>query len=118
MDQTATAEHNTIGLIKNFEIALVKTDPELIDRIVKARRKLDHQKARYRMRYNCWPVPQFAQLCGRAIPTITQKTLQPILENGKVVTLLNFCYPFPGESLGPKFVVRDEKSIAYLESCL
>ena len=119
MDRSpATAEVTQLGLVNHFEIALVKTDPELIDKIVAARTRLNPDKVKFRMRYNCWTVEQFAQLCDRAVPTITEKTLRPMLVDGKVEAHLDHCYPFPGGNVGPKFVVRNEKSMKYLLASL
>ena len=107
-----------LGIIPEFVIALVKTDPEFIAEIAKARKPLAATDIKFRMRYNCWPVDQFAQLCGRSKSTITNMTLQPQLEENKVTVALEHCYPYPGTTQGPKFIVRNGKSMAYLLSCL
>ena len=106
-----------LGISPDYVIALVKTDPEIIDKIVK-KIGLNPDQVKFRMRYNCWPVDQFAQLCGRSKGHITNMTLQPQLEEGKVTVALKHCYPYPGNTTGPKFIVREEKSMAYLLSCL
>jgi len=108
-----------LGIIPEFVIALVKTEPELISQIAKARANLSAEEVKFRMRYNCWPVDQFSQLCGRNKSTITNLTLQPRLdEKGKIAVDLDHCYPYPGHTTGPKFIVRNEKSMAYLLSCI
>jgi len=108
-----------LGIIPEFVIALVKTEQEIIDKIVGLNTGyLQTDQVKFRMRYNCWPVDQFSQLCGRNKSTITNMTLQPQLEGGKVTVALDHCYPYPGTTTGPKFIVRNEKSMAYLLSCL
>jgi len=107
-----------LGLVPEFVIALVKTDPEVNSGIAKAREDLDATDVKFRMRYNCWTVDQFAELCGRSKSHITNLTLQPQLVNGKITVALNHCHPFPSSTMGPKFIVRDDKSIDYLLSCI
>jgi len=115
---TATQkEINPLGLAPLYEIALVKNEPEVNSQIAK-KTGLAATDVKLRMRYNCWTVDQFAQLCGKSVPTITNMTLQPILNGNKLSVALDHCYPFPGEKLGPKFIVRNEKSMNYLLSCI
>lgn len=120
MAETHTEQKEIVlGIIPEFVIALVKTDQEIIDKIAQLNTGyLDADQVKFRMRYNCWPVDQFAQLCGRSKSTITNLTLQPQLEKGKITVALDHCYPHPGNTAGPKFIVRNEKSMAYLLSCL
>ncbi len=114
-----TQKEGILGFAPDYVISLVKTQPEVNSSIAKARlAELTADKVKFRMRYNCWVVDQYAQLCGRSKGHITNMTLQPQLEEGQVTVAINHCYPYPGNTQGPKFIVRDEKSMAYLLSCI
>ncbi len=119
---TAQKEITPLGLIPVHQLALVKMDPDLIERLYKKLAQVDDEitlaDVKVRMRNNCWVVDQYAQLCGKSVPTITNMTLQPVLNGEKIDVALDYCYPFPGNKLGPKFIVRNEKSMNYLLSCI
>lgn len=106
-----------LGIIPGFVIALVKTDQEIIEKIA-GKIGMDTDLVKFRMRYNCWTVDQFARLCNRSKSTITNLTLQPQLEEGNIVVALDHCYPYPSHTTGPKFIVRNKKSMNYLRSCI
>lgn len=112
-----TQKDIVLGYEPDHVIALVKTDQEIIDKIVQ-KTGMDAAVVKFRMRYNCWTVDQFGQLCGRNKSTISNMTLQPVLEEGTVTVGLNHCLPFPSNTNGPKFIVRNEKSMNYLLSCM
>lgn len=103
------------GLIKTA-IRLVKKDEELVDRIMKEQNLPNGERETITeiLRYNVWTVNQFSDLTGYKESTITNKT-RPSYKDGKIVTELDFCYPFADiMGNGPKFIVRNEKSEAML----
>jgi len=103
------------GLHK-VEIRLVKKDEELADRIMKERNLpgSDKEAVIEILRHNVWTIQQFADISGFAQPTIANKC-RPSYRDGDIVTELDHCYPFADlEGLGPKFIVRNEKSEALL----
>ena len=103
------------GLIKK-EIRLVRKDEELVDRIMKALKlnKDAREDIVEILRYNVWTIQQFADISGFAQPTIANKC-RPSYRDGNIITELDHCYPFADlEGLGPKFIVRNEKSEALL----
>jgi hypothetical protein len=103
------------GLIKTT-IRLIKKDEELMDRIILDR---DIVEAKVEtlldiLRHNVWTIQQFADITGLAQSTIANKC-RPQYKNGEIGTELDHCYPFADlEGLGPKFIVRNEKSEALL----
>lgn len=104
-----------IGLIKET-IRLVKKDDELVDRILKARElsKTTGEAIAEILRYNIWTMNQFSDLTGFAISTISN-LCRPAYKNGELISDLDFCYPFMNiETMGPKFIVRNKKSEAFL----
>ena len=104
-----------IGLIK-VTIRLVKKDDELVDRIMVSRDlpESEREDVVEILRHNVWTTNQFKDLTGMAQATIANKT-RPTYKNGDITTDLDFCYPFADlEGLGPKFIVRNEKSEAML----
>lgn len=105
-----------IGLIK-VQLRLVKKDDELISHLSNKLELKDGQKdvVSDMLRNNIWTVKQFADLTGLSTPTITNK-LRPLYKDGKLVTELDFCYPFADlDGPGPKFIVRNEKSERLLQ---
>lgn len=106
-----------LGLIKTT-IRLVKKDEELINRILaaKAMGEEEHDQGDITeiLRYNVWTTRQFSDLTGLAESTITNKC-RPVYKDGEIKTELDHCYPFAYlGGLGPKFIVRNEKSEAML----
>lgn len=102
---------NRIGLVRT-EIRLVKKDQELVERVIKARDLLeeDREAVSEILRHNVWTINQFSDLTGLKESTISNK-VRPKYKNGELTTELDFCYPFSDlEGLGPKFIVRNEKS--------
>lgn len=103
------------GLIKT-PIRLVKKDEELVERIMKDRDlpEADRDAVIEILRHNLWTINQFRDLTGFKESTISNKT-RPAYKNGGLVTELDHCYPFADlEGMGPKFIVRNEKSEAML----
>ena len=103
------------GLLKT-QIRLVKKDEELIDRIMIARDFPEEEREAIIeiLRYNVWTIKQFSDLTGFVESTISNKT-RPLWRGGELVTELDHCYPFADiEGLGPKFIVRNQKSEAML----
>jgi len=104
-----------LGLITGIECKFVKTDPSLIESLAN-RTGMTTDKIKGMMRYNIFTVNQFSQLTGKAISTITNLT-RPIYRNGVLVADLDVCFPFEDNvSLGPKYVVRNEKAEKYLKA--
>ena len=104
-----------VGLIK-ISIRLVKKDEELVDAIMRERDlpEADREAVIEMLRMNVWTVNQFADLTGFKQGSIANKC-RPIYRDGKIFTELDYCYPFADlEGLGPKFIVRNEKSMAML----
>jgi hypothetical protein len=104
-----------LGLIVSA-VRLVKKDEELIERIMVARDyPEDYRKSVADMlKMNIWTVNQFRDLTGKKESTILNKT-RPGYKGGELKTELDFCYPFSDiDGLGPKFIVRNEKSEALL----
>ncbi len=108
-------EEKIIGLLETT-VNLVKRDPEMEARLIRERTIPEDKadKVRSMLRYNHWTVQQFSDISGLAVSTITNLT-RPIYKDGKLVTSLDFAYPFADlEGDGPKFIVRNEKSEKYL----
>lgn len=103
------------GLIEETECKFSKTDPQIIEKIA-TERGIDPEKIKKMMRYNMFTMQQFADLTGMALHSI-HGLARPGFAGGKVVEpKINFCYPFPDQTgIGPKFIVRDEKSEVYLK---
>jgi len=104
-----------LGLIK-VEIRLVKKDEELVDRIMKERDLpgSDREATIEILRHNVWTIQQFADISGLAQSTIANMC-RPAYRDGEISTRLDHCYPFADlEGLGPKFIVRNEKSVSML----
>lgn len=102
---------NKIGL-GNDNIRLIKKDEELVSAIIKHRelKEDDTEIVSDMMRYNMWTMAQFGDLTGYNQSTLTNMT-RPNYRDGSLVTALDFCYPFRSiSSLGPKFILRNEKS--------
>ena len=104
------------GLITGVECNFKKSEPETIKAIAKRLdRKYDEIKEV--LRYNILTVEQFCDLSELARSTVDNKT-RPLMnkETGQLETELDFCYPFRGlKKMGPKFIVRNEKSERYLK---
>ena len=102
------------GLISEVECKFVKTDTTLIESLSETT-GIPIELVRKAMRYNIFTVNQFSQLTGKAISTITNMT-RPIYRDGKLVTDLDYCFPFPDkDNEGPKFIFRNEKSEKYIK---
>jgi len=104
-----------IGLIKS-SIRLIKKDEELEVRVMNKHEipNEDRELIRDMLRHNVWTIRQYADLTGLAESTIANKC-RPGYKNGQLMTELDFCYPFADlEGMGPKFIVRNEKSEALL----
>lgn len=98
--------------LQKVEIRLVRKDEELVDRILKKQDIPESEKEAITeiLRHNVWTIQQFADISGFAQPTIANKC-RPSYRDGDIVTELDHCYPFADlEGLGPKFIVRNEKS--------
>lgn len=103
-----------IGLITGIECKFVKTDPSLIESLAE-KTGMSVDLIRTTMRYNMFTVNQYSQLIGKAISTITNMT-RPIYRDGKLVTDLDYCFPFPDkENEGPKFIFRNEKAEKFIK---
>jgi len=93
-------------------IRLIKKDEELVSKIIK-QQNLATTKTPIvsdMLRYNVWTMAQFCDLTGYKPSTVTNMT-RPNYRDGKLVTELDFCYPFQSiSSMGPKFIIRNEKS--------
>lgn len=106
------------GLITGIECKYVKTDPEIIEAIAK-RIDTDPQRVKSMMRYNIFSVLQYSELSGLAVSSILNKTRPSIVDKEvcKIGTELDFCYPFQTKNqVGPKFIVRNDKSEKYLKA--
>lgn len=104
-----------VGLVK-VAIRLVKKNDELVEAIMRERDlpEADRELIVDMLRLNIWTVNQFSNLTGFKQGTIANKC-RPIYRDGKLDTELDYCYPFEDiEGLGPKFIVRNEKSEAML----
>ncbi|RLD56998.1 MAG: hypothetical protein DRI97_06280 [Bacteroidetes bacterium] len=104
-----------IGIVK-APIRLVKKDDELIDRVMDVRGLDNEHRAAITeiLRHNIWTTKQFSDLTGFKESTITNKT-RPAYRNEELVTELDYTYPFADlAGMGPKFIVRNEKSEAML----
>lgn len=100
------------GLLKT-EIRLVKKDEELANRILASLAMGegdDQENITEILRYNMWTIQQFADITSLAQSTIANKC-RPSFREGNIVTELDHCYPFADlNGMGPKFIVRNEKS--------
>lgn len=104
-----------IGLIKT-NIRLVKKDEELAQRIMDEQgvEEVNEPTVYEMLRHNIWTTRQFSDLTGLAESTIANKC-RPQYKNGELSTELDFCYPFADlDGMGPKFIVRNEKSESLL----
>lgn len=109
----------------NIQVAFVKTDPELIKKLL-ARLSAkdcdgcinpykDEHQVKMLMRYNVWTIAQFCDVSGLAVSSVTNLA-RPTFSQGKLSVKLNVCYPFPdSDGNGPKFVVRNKKSENYIK---
>lgn len=105
-----------VGLVK-VTVSLVKRNLELEARVIKDRGIPEDKadKIRDMLRYNHWTVQQFSDLTGLAISTLTNLTRPKYDKENKLVTDLDFGYPFSDmNGDGPKMIVRNEKSEKYL----
>ena len=115
------------GLLSNFEVVFVKTDPELIKKLFARLQKeekgeashvhpyTDEKQVKQLMRYNAWTVDQFCDVSGLSVSTITNMA-RPAFIGNKLGTKLDYCLPFSDRGgNGPKFIVRNEKSEAYVK---
>lgn len=104
------------GLLK-IEIRLVKKDEELVGRILDSLAmgdREDPENITEILRYNMWTIQQFTDITGLAQSTIANKC-RPQYKDSDIITELDHCYPFADlNGLGPKFIVRNEKSEALL----
>lgn len=109
----------------NVEVALVKTDSEIIKKLFTRLKTEDcngcrnpyteEHQVKMLMRYNVWTVDQFCDVSGLAVSSITNLA-RPVFVDGKLTVKLNVCYPFPdSDGTGPKFIVRNEKSEKYIK---
>lgn len=106
------------GLIEDFEMQLIKTDPHLIKRIAE-KRDLHPDFVSRLMRHNRWTFNQYADLTDRSTHTLTNHTRQVIMVNDKPTTKLQYCHPYSyRDGTGPKFIVRNNNSIQFLEQTL
>lgn len=104
---------NTSGL-KKVESKFAKTDQETISRIA-VKLSIDEAVVRDMMRYNVFTVNQFAQLSGMSVASVLIKTSDTVID-GVICSELNFCYPYKDlKGNGPKFIVRDDKTVKYLK---
>lgn len=105
IDKTITAQ--------GVEIRLVRTDQALIESIA-LKRGLPVPAVKEMLRYNVFTINQFRSLTGSSISTITSRT-RPSVRHGKICFDLDVVYPFQdSEGVGPKFILRNEKSEAFL----
>jgi hypothetical protein len=107
--------------ILNIEVAYCKTDPDVIKKLFKRLHEekpdaySDEKKVRTLMRYNVWTIDQFKDVSGLSVSTITNLARPNFIQN-KTGTKLDTCFPFPdSDGRGPKFVVRNAKSEAYIK---
>jgi len=111
--------------LANIEIALVKTEPEVIRRLF-ARLSSEanngcknpykeEKQVRKLMRYNVWTIDQFCDISGFRVGKISNLS-RPNFDGTKYVSELDICYPFPESTgKGPKFIIRNEKSEKYIK---
>lgn len=109
-----------------IEIALVKTDPEVIKKLF-ARLKeeskdcknpyTDESQVRTLMRYNIWSIDQFCDVSGLKVSSVNNLARPTYsFSEKKFNSKLNYCFPHPDSGgNGPKFIVRNEKSEAYIK---
>jgi hypothetical protein len=107
-------EQTVIGLIEE-ELRLVKKNDILAEAIIKNRGwERDAEKRDYVyscLRYNMFTMLQFSEMTGIALDTLHNHYLKPKLVKLKMESRLDICYPHRAlESLGPKFIFRNEKS--------
>ena len=109
----------TISMNNTIEVGLKKINPELIERIIKARGIEDRHKAVKMMRHSCWTVKQFADLTGKTVHQINKALNYGSMKGGELRPTLNVCFPFVDlDGDGPKFVLRDSKSEKFIENSL
>lgn len=109
----------------NVTLLLVKTDPEIINKLFERLkvegcngcknpyREIPQVKAL--MRYNVWTVDQFCDVSGLSVSTITNLT-RPFVVGENLITKLDYCFPCPDSNgRGPKFIVRNKKSEPYIK---
>ena len=118
------------GLLER-EVKLVAKDPELHKTILEVRNRqllakdpnaklLDEALVDKMMRHNVFTMNQFVDLTGFSFTGINNKTRYSVRGlNKEIYTDLDYCHPYPDkDGDGPKFIVRNEKSIAFLKSTL
>ncbi len=106
------------GIVEDFEMKLVKTDLDLITEIA-IKRDLLPDFVKEIMRYNRWTYNQYADLTGRKPHTLINHARQVIMVDEKPTTKLQSCHPYPhSNGKGPKFIVRNENSMRFLEQTL
>lgn len=112
-------EQKILGLVEE-EIRLVKKDEELALSIIKSRGWGNNQdKINYVyscLRYNMFTVLQFAELSGIKESVLHNYYLSPSYnKESQLVTRLDHCFPFKSaDKNGPKFIMRNEKSLKIL----
>lgn len=95
-------------------IRLVKTDPELIEKLAN-KIKRPKEEVKEWMLYNVFTINQFADLSQLTLSTVNYKT-RPALVKGEIVFELDVVYPFrDSRGKGQKFILRNEKSEQYLK---
>ena len=104
-----------IGLLK-VDVHPVEKDEKLANKIIQARglSREDLPKILDMLKYNVFTIQQFSELSGKVISAI-QFNMAPSYRGDVLDTALDYCYPFESlDKKGPKFIVRNEKSINYL----
>jgi hypothetical protein len=106
-------------------VALIKTDPEILEKLFARLSKdscngcqnpyTDEKQVKQLMRYNIWTVDQFADVSGFSVSTITNMARPGFIGN-KIGCKLDACFPFPdSDGRGPKFILRNQKSEQYIK---
>jgi hypothetical protein len=114
------------GLL-NIEVALVKTDPDIIAKLLVRLKECtkdeknpytDESQVKTLMRYNIWSIDQFCDVSGLKVSSVNNLA-RPVFsfsEERLISSKLNYCFPHPDSGgKGPKFIVRNEKSEAYIK---
>lgn len=115
-----TGQTKKIGQVE-LVIKVVDMDEQLAKRVMKARGlKEEDLPVIYEMlRYNAFNMQQFADLTGKAISTLEYNFKPDYNDQDELVTKLDYCYPTKSlSSKGPKFIVRNKKSMDYLLTSL
>lgn len=113
------------GLV-NIEVVFVKTDPEIIKKLflrLKEETKetkypyTEESQVRTLMRYNVWSIDQFCDVSGLKVSSVNNLARPTFSFNdNKLSSKLNYCFPHPDSGgKGTKFIVRNEKSEAYIK---